>query len=391
MSAVAHTFVHKIILVAGVLLFLVLICLPIADHVFHIAPDVYMMETGPTQLPAISFATVFKSFNILQRGYLEKTFAFRKILVRLENILDIFWLHSSDQSQTVIKGKGKWLFLSQENNELNVIQDFRSVKLYTPDQLAYWVKVFKGRQDWLAARGIHYLIVVAPNKHTVYPEFLPNQYNKVHPLSRMDQLVNALEAADVDVLDLRSAMNQAKRQALLYYRTDTHWNTFGAFVGYVQIMNRLSKWFPQFEPEIRGDFDITIAQELNGGLASMLALSDFFPESRVTFTPRSKRQAVETADKLPTPPYFQPTVVMNTHDPKRPSAVIFRDSFAHELIPFLSEHFDKSTYLWPYPSTSRGIRFFDNARIEKEKPDVVIDEFVERYFTEFPPKEKAPQ
>jgi hypothetical protein len=389
MSAVAHTFVHKIILVAGVFLFLVLICLPMADHLFNIAPDVYMMETDPNPLPDFSLAAVFKSFNVLQRGYLEKTFGFRKILVRLENILDIFWLRSSNQYQTVIKGKGDWLFLSQENNELNVIQDYRSVRLFTPAQLASWVKVFKDRQDWLTARGIRYLIVVAPNKHTVYPEFLPSQYNKVSPISRMDQLVNALEAAGVEVLDLRATMNLAKRQALVYYRTDTHWTTFGAFAGYVQIMKRLSKWFPQFEPEIRGEFDISITPDLNGGLASMLALGDFFPESRVTFTPRFKRQAAETTETHPTPPYFQPTVIMNTHDPKRPSAVIFRDSFAHELVPFLAEHFDKSTYLWPYPSTSRGVRFFDKALIEKEKPALVIDEFVERYFTEFPPKAKT--
>ncbi|WP_300162693.1 hypothetical protein [Solidesulfovibrio sp.] len=382
----APTFARKIVHAVGALLFLALICLPLADNYCQIAPDVYLMENDPTPLPEFSASQVFKSFNVLQRGYLEKTFGFRKLLVRLENILDIFWLRSSSQYQTVIKGKSDWLFLSQENNDLNVIQDYRSVRLFTQKQLERWVDVYKDRQDWLANRNIRYLIVVAPNKETVYPEFLPKKFNKVSPVSRMDQLVSALEAAGVPVLDLRPTMELVKRQALAYYRTDTHWTTFGAFAGYVQIMKRLGQWFPQFEPEIRGEFDIAITPDLNGGLASMLALSDYFPESRVTFTPRFQRRAVETAAMHPVQPYFQPTVVMDTHDPARPNVVVFRDSFAHELIPFLSEHFNKTTYLWPYPSTSRDVRFFDKDFIEKEKPALVIDEFVERYFTEFPAK-----
>lgn len=378
--------VRKVFCIVGIVLFVTLISLPVVDTVFHVAPDVALMETDPPPLPDSSMSQLFKSFNVLQRGYLEKTFGFRKILVRLENILDIFWLHASNQYQTVIKGKGDWLFLSQENNELNVLQDYRSVRLFSKKQLTRRVDIYKKRQKWLADRGIHYLIVIAPNKHTVYPEFLPDQFNKVSPVSRTDQIVSALEAAGVPVLDLRQTMDIVKRQALAYYRTDTHWTTFGAFAGYVQIMKRLSQWFPQLEPEIRGEFDIAIVPNLNGGLASMLALGDFFPESRVVFTPRFKRRAEETVAPLTVTPYFQPTVTTDTHEPGRPSAVIFRDSFAHELIPFLSEHFNKAIYLWPYPATPREERYFDKALIEKEKPAVVIDEFVERYFTEFPPK-----
>ncbi|MEA4855819.1 alginate O-acetyltransferase AlgX-related protein [Solidesulfovibrio sp.] len=390
MPVQSPTIARKAVTLLGILLFLALICLPVADNLFQVAPDVYLMENDPTPLPDSSLSQIFKSFNVLQRGYLEKTFGFRRLLVRLENILDIFWLHSSNQYQTVIKGKGEWLFLSQENNDLNVIQDYRSVRLFSQEQIARWVDVYRERQDWLAARGIRYLVVVAPNKHTVYPEFLPGQFNKVSPQSRTDQLMVALEAAGIAVLDLRPTMDLVKRQALAYYRTDTHWTTFGAFAGYVQIMKRLGRWFPRFEPEIQGDYDIAILPNLNGGLARMLALGDFFPESRVVFTPRFQRKAVETAESHSVPPYFQPTVSMNTNDPARPSAVVFRDSFAHELIPFLSEHFNKTTYAWPYPSTARDVRYFDKALIEKEKPAVVIDEFVERYFTEFPAKPAKP-
>jgi len=388
--AVAATFIRKAVHLAGIAVFLACICLPVADTVLHLSPRVNLMENDPTPLPEFSLAQAFKSFNVLQRGYLEKTFGFRKLLVRYQNTLDLFWLDASSHYQTVIKGKGDWLFLSQENAELNVVEDYRSGRLFTPHQITRWVGVYKDRQDWLAARGIRYLVVVAPNKHTVYPEFLPDRFNRVSPISRTDQLVTALDAAGVEVLDLRPAMAGVKDKALAYYRTDTHWTTFGAFAGYVAIMKRLAEWFPSFAPDIRGDFDITLAPGLNGGLAAMLALGDIFPEDRVTFTPRTPRRAVEQANAVAPPSLFQPTVVMETGDPSLPTAVVFRDSFAHELIPFLSEHFSRVVYLWPYPSTPRETRVFDRAAIEALKPDLVIDEFVERYFTEFPARPKQP-
>jgi hypothetical protein len=381
---------RKAVATAASLVFLVCISLPALDGVFHIAPPVDLMENDPAPLPEFSLSQIFKAFNVLQRGFLDKTYGFRKNLVRLQNLLDLDVLQSSTHYQAVIRGKDNWLYLSQENAELNVVEDYRATRLYSANDLARWVAVYRERQDWLAGRGIHYLLVVAPNKHTVYPEHLPAQYNKVSPLDRTDQLVDALAAAGVNVLDLRPAMRTVKEKALAYYRTDTHWTTFGAFAGYIEIMKRLARWHPDFEPTIRGDYDITITPGLTGGLASMLALSDRFPEDRVTFVPQTPRQAEEVADPSVPKGLFQPTVTMRTQNAALPSAVVFRDSFAHELMPFLSEHFRQVVYIWPYPSTPREMRVFDRAAVEAVKPDLVIDEFVERYFTEFPPAPKRP-
>ena len=258
---------------AAVAIFCVCICLPAADNLLHFAPQVDLMENAPTPLPDFSISEVFRMFNVLQRGFLDKTYGFRKQLVRWQNMLDIYVLHSSTQYQTVVAGQGQWLFLAQENAELNVVEDYRGSRLFTPEDLAWWVNVYRERQDRLAAQGIRYLIVLAPNKETVYPEFLPPQYNRVSPLNRTDQLVHALETAGVAILDLRPALFAAKHGALLYYRTDTHWTTAGAFVGYIEIMNRLSKWKPEFALTIRNDYDIQITPGLAGGLSSMLALA----------------------------------------------------------------------------------------------------------------------
>jgi len=56
--------------------------------------------------------------------------------------------------------------------------------------------------------------------------------------------------------------------------------------------------------------------------------------------------------------------------PGLPRMVMLRDSMAIPLIPLLSENFSRSVYV--------GARRLDPALILREKPDVVIDEMVER-------------
>ena len=53
-----------------------------------------------------------------------------------------------------------------------------------------------------------------------------------------------------------------------------------------------------------------------------------------------------------------------------PRAVVYRDSFANNLVAMLSEHFSHALYLWTYD--------FHPQVIERERPDVVILEMGER-------------
>ena len=53
------------------------------------------------------------------------------------------------------------------------------------------------------------------------------------------------------------------------------------------------------------------------------------------------------------------------------NAIIFRDSFG--IKPYISRQFNRSTYIWGRVDYSLLTEF-----IEKEKPDIVIEEVIER-------------
>jgi hypothetical protein len=68
---------------------------------------------------------------------------------------------------------------------------------------------------------------------------------------------------------------------------------------------------------------------------------------------------------------------MERADPGLPRAVVFHDSFIGHLVPTLSEHFRRVVYATTYE--------FDRTLLEWERPDVVIQEVVERFLLQPPP------
>lgn len=387
MSAMPGQMFRSPVALLASLLFVACICVPPTASILRYSPPVPLQESDPNPMPPfhLDIDTFSQMIYKIRRNWLERNFGLRKVLLRWECFLDVVLLQSSTPFDPVLAGNDDWLYLSQENPKLNVIQDYRVVHPLCPEQLDTWRTVFQRRNAWLAQRGIRYLVVVAPNKASIYPEHIPSRFNTVRRRSKTDQMIDALRAGGLDVLDLRPALIEAKTRRLCYYRTDSHWNPFGAFYGYRAIAEHLRPAFPQIKTLDEDMFDIHEEPGLLGGLSYMIALGDYYNENNLIFTPKSPRLAMAVEGQQEMPNHFQPLAVFEIPDPGKPRAIIIRDSFAHEMIPFLSEHFSRAVYSWPFPTDAVKVRPFGKDLIEREKPDIVIDEFVERYFTQPPP------
>ena len=67
-------------------------------------------------------------------------------------------------------------------------------------------------------------------------------------------------------------------------------------------------------------------------------------------------------------------IVIVTNDKSLPKTLIIRDSYTNALMPFLSNSFSKSTYIWD------SWKFKDNMEIvDSEKPDIVINIILEPF------------
>jgi hypothetical protein len=296
--------------------------------------------------------------------YFEDNFSFRTHLVKWQAALRFHALRVSP-SPTVITGRDGWLFYADDG----AVQDFVDATPFTDEQLEQWRQTLEHTRDWLARRGIRYVFVIAPDKHVVYPELMPATVHRLHDGSRTDQLVRYMGAhSDVDVVDLRPALMRERNRDRLYHRTDTHWNDLGAWIGYEQILERLD--MPGLQPIPRSAIAESDVDTAGMDLAGMLGLKDELTEDDLQLLPHERRRARVVEPAVPSAHLMDARVVTLHPDHSRPRLVMFRDSFASALIPFLSEHFSRAVYLWQYN--------FDPAVVEAEHPDVVIEQWVGR-------------
>lgn len=63
----------------------------------------------------------------------------------------------------------------------------------------------------------------------------------------------------------------------MFFKTDTHWNSFGTYTGYRTILRRLSAAFPRLSPTPLSDFVLKPVKRKGLGLAAMIAsIQKFF-------------------------------------------------------------------------------------------------------------------
>jgi len=289
---------------------------------------------------------------------------FRVPMIRANSYLR-YKLFNTSSSTRVRPGEQGWLYYHEavEQHRTDMLLDARTLEEMT--------RILERRSAWLARRNIEYLVVLAPDKISIYPEFLP-AFTRCTGRTQADQLAEAMAShPEVQFLDLRPILRAAKPQGLSYHRTDTHWNDLGALIAYRAIVARLEPWLPGLRPLQDADFLVTAEPGSGGDLLDMLAIADMAGESRVRLQPRRPFTARE--QKLDHPGVQAIHASANSQAPAA-RLVAFGDSFLYftSLKAYLGETFQRAVFVRERPG------FFDPELIERERPDVVIQEVVER-------------
>ncbi|MBZ5587827.1 MAG: hypothetical protein LAO05_04635 [Acidobacteriia bacterium] len=305
-------------------------------------------------------------------AYLGDHFGFRSLLLRLHARAAVCWVGvPPSPTVEIMVGRHGWLFFTGEDS----VRYIEGRNLFSEKELEAWRVSLRQRHDWLASRGIRYLVVFAPGSPSIYPENLPRWLRPSSHGTRLDQLMGAMRACpEVAVLDLRPALLQGKLWAPVYSRTDTHWNMVGAWIAYDSIMGNLARWFPQVKPAPFSSFHVALGRSTGGDLAVMAGIQGFVSEAVPWLAPRLGNHArtLKTADYATLRAWrnLMEPVITVCDQGEIPRVVVFRDSFSVPLAPFLSEHFGRCVYLW--------VQDFEPRAIEREKPDLVIQEYTER-------------
>ena len=304
--------------------------------------------------------------------YYKDNFGFRNSLLWYNKLK--YWVGNSP-SDKVMLGKNGWLFFNGEpfTDMQNV---FRGIRRLTDSELKKYAEVLTSRYQWLQARGIRYLLIIAPNKHTIYRENLPDVMFQVNENTLTDQFFNYIQLhTEVPVLDLRQVLlNNKTAGTSLYFKTDTHWNHLGTNIVQFEIAKILNSYFPeQVKPRVYTEKDFKTKIGPGGDLSRLLGLNKKFTDiyHNPILDPCAKRA-------IPKDGNFSKPFATRCGKTEL-VALVFRDSFFEHLYQYISLYFDRATFV------SKRIEFSALSNyIEADKPDIVIEEWAERYLVSVP-------
>jgi hypothetical protein len=351
------------------IIFLLALSIPLAGSIIH--PDNKMsrvekraLESAP-ELPGSK--KQLRRYPDKFDTYYEDQFGFR------ENLLQVYYrlkyMAGDSASSQVFFGKDGWMFF-RGPDDLDLVNVTRNLRVLTESELKQHARSLQAKHDWLADRGIAYVFVIAPNKHSIYPEYLPDYMYKAGDRSLTDNFVDYMrEHTDVMILDLRAALLREKSaENQLYYRTDTHWNYPGANIGQYEIAQTLAALFPgRIIPTMYDTTSFTRTIEPGGDLAELLALSEDFTEIQLTPAFPDCPQVL-LSKRLANRKYFSTDC-----NASGLNMLVFRDSFTRWLQPYLSHYANRATFVW-----NRMHPDLYEQALEVIKPDVVIETLAER-------------
>jgi len=357
-----------------ILLFVVFLWLPTLDTCFHfdwapIPSENRLLAAFPKWRADLAGP---KEFLAGLEAYFSDHFGCRKCLIEWHNKVRNALFHDKNVRRVLVGSDG-WLFLS----DAQMIEHFRGALQLTPQQLEDWQRLLEKRRDWLAQRGIGFIFVVAPDKHSIYPEPLPDWLNKLGGRTKLDQFVDFMrEHSTVQILDLRPALRAARKTSPTYLKTDTHWNLFGGFIAYQEVLNALARQLSGLTALALTNFEQTKTNAPGGDTAIYFGVN-VIETNTVLFTPKVGLPPLET---------YVPQVKEATKVPAftdnplgKGGLIVFRDSFAQAWLPFLGYHFQHVDYIWQY--------HLDASLIQQKKPAAVVNEMLERFFNVASPKD----
>jgi len=173
-------------------------------------------------------------------------------------------------------------------------------------------------------------------------------------------LIEFISECGFNIIDLGEELYDKKDSVQLYFKTDSHWNDFGAFYGSRILLKRLSEEFPDINYDIRlDDYDIKYDVANQKDLSKMLNLQ--VKEEYASFTPKD----IGLTKKI------EKEAGLRFVNPKaKYKILILRDSFSLAMIKFLKDKFGESVFIWGHG--------FNKELILREKPDIVLREVIER-------------
>jgi hypothetical protein len=222
----------KRILLLAAIVFSLCLALPLVQMTTGWPPDIPLAGAeSPVPPPTLAMGawwngTMQSEFDT----WLAQRIGLRGVLVRTANQIQfsLFRELAKRGGTQVVPGRDGFLF------EKVYVDAYNAGGKRPERELRHVSASTRKLQDYLAADGVAFLLVIAPSKAEIYPEFLPDSADVAGRSARRsnyDNLIGFLRADGVNLVDAHALFREWKAEPgapLLFGKGGTHWNQYGA-------------------------------------------------------------------------------------------------------------------------------------------------------------------
>ena len=188
------------------------------------------------------------------------------------------------------------------------------------------------------------------------------------------------EHTDIKVVKIKPTLLKEKENTdnLLYFKTDSHWNGYGCYIGYHEVIDKLNAWNIIDSAPAKVDFiqasrmcDLTAMMVDNDKKYYENNTSTYYEVLSSTATQVMKGEKYNKIQKYVSDKAIRRGDYFENVNKDMASFLVFGDSmFMDWLEPLMAENCSDLTCIWSYDITQEAI--------DMVQPDVVLFEMTER-------------
>lgn len=202
-------------------------------------------------------------------------------------------------------------------------------------------------------------MTVVPSSGYINSSKLPLNHEEYNDERLIDSFSDKL-GDKVEYIDVKDAFKEKAKNEQLYYKTDHHWTTLGAFECYKLLGNKLG-----YQPLTENSFIKNKVENFYGTSYSKSALWNIFPDTIELWSNKNQpdnsvtveindgdeqkishsyffKEQLENDDKYPVFLDGNHSLVRITNEAaNNRKLIIVKDSYAHAIAPFLSQHYSE--------------------------------------------------
>ena len=322
-------------------LFFLLLCLPMALMPF-LKNDARIEKRALAKLPRywqegrlnLDFSDEFES-------WLNDRLPLRSQLLTGANAVKGELLHAD--TSNVIVGREGWLFYNVER------EDFMDTAPMTDSQIRAAAVTLSLLEENVTARGGSFTFVPAPNKSSVYGEYMPASFRPAQE-NNLTRLSAALREEGVTFTDLRGILRSAKAETV-YHRRDSHWNYRGALIGWNAILDSLGR-----PHETHLDAAFTVEKTWRGDLDKLLYPAGGVMDEQIVYEirhcsfrftyPMGIRDTAAQLENFMSDKEDRDNLIKTKNNELRDgsSLLMVRDSFGRALLPYMIDSYEEAVF-----------------------------------------------